>query len=696
MGCCRHQKEEESKSCNCRNSGAKHPQDSCEKPRGCRCGHKESHSRECESSKHSGSCCSGGKSEGFLSEKARLLISLGALILSFCISREWIGWAGFPLSDPSWIAVILCGLPIAKSARDSLLENGRLTVPLLITTAMLAAITLQFICLINPEAGGGHSHSSYIFAAGEIAFLMALGEMLEEYTVRKSRRGIERLISLSPQKALLKKGEETVEIEASQIKPNDVLVVLPFSEIPADGVILEGSTSVNQSNLTGESVPVEKSAGDSVLAGTFNAQNRIEIKALKDASQSAVAKMIALVKEAEGKRAPIARIADKWASYIVPAAILFSILTGLFAHFALGKAPIESITRGVTILVVFCPCALVLATPTAIAAGIGYAAKRGILIKSATALEELGKCKTFAFDKTGTLTTGKISVRKIAAIAPFGEDDVLKYALSAEASSTHPIAHAILKFAEEKSITPLPSSNQKVLPGFGVECECEGKKVYVGKPCGEELENLSDGERQMIAAVKVGGKTLGYIAFEDSLKENAADAVKSLSKTANCVMLTGDNEKSAEKTAHLAGIKTFYANMLPDEKLKTIEELKKSGKVCMVGDGVNDAPSLAYADCSISMGNLGSDIALENAEIIIMNDNLESVPQTVNLSKRVIRTIKTNITISMSINILAIVLAAYGILNPVTGAIWHNLASVIVVLNSARILNFRQNSAKIR
>lgn len=677
MGCCCHHKEEEPHKC-CQ-SGAKHLHE-------CGCKHKEKH--ECESHQ----CGCGKKSESFLSEKSRLLISLAALVLSFCISQEWIGWIHFPLSDPSWIAVILCGLPIAKSARESLIENGKITAPLLITTAMLAAILLQFIYLANPEAAGGHSHSSYIFAAGEIAFLMALGEMLEEYTVGKSRKGIERLASLSPQKALLKRGNETVEIEASEIKPNDILVVLPYSEIPADGVILEGSTSVNQSNLTGESVPVEKSAGDSVLAGTFNAQNRIEIKALKDASQSAIAKMIALVKEAEGKRAPIARIADKWASYIVPAAILFSILTGLFAHFALGKAPVESITRGVTILVVFCPCALVLATPTAIAAGIGLAAKRGILIKSATALEELGKCKTFAFDKTGTLTMGKISVRKVIANAPFGESDVLKYASSAEASSTHPIAHAILKFAEEKSISPLPSSNQKVLPGFGVECECEGQKVYVGKPDAGELKKMPGGEWQTLAVVKAGGKTLGYIAFEDKLKENAADAVKSILKSADCVMLTGDNEKSAEKTAHLAGIKTFYANMLPDGKLKAIEELKKSGKVCMVGDGVNDAPSLAYADCSISMGNLGSDIALENAEIIIMNDNLASIPKIFALSKRVILTIKTNITISMSVNILAVILAAYGVLNPVTGAIWHNLASVMVVLNSARILNSSKNS----
>ena len=677
MGGCHHKEEEPHR---CRQSGAGHPHECC-------CRHNEKHSHECESHQSGCGCCKNGESEGFLSEKSKLLISLATLVLSFCISRGWIGWHLFPLSDPSWIAVALCGLPIAKSAKDSLIKNGKITAPLLITTAMLAAILLQFIYLTNPEAGGGHSHSSYIFAAGEIAFLMALGGMLEEYTVKKSRRGIERLAALSPQKALLKKGGETVEIEASRIKPDDVLVVLPYSEIPADGVILDGSTSVNQSNLTGESVPVEKSAGDSVLAGTFNAQNKIEIKALKDASQSAIAKMIDLVKEAEGKRAPIARIADKWASYIVPAAILFSILTGLFAYFALGKAPIESFTRGVTILVVFCPCALVLATPTAIAAGIGFAAKRGVLIKSATALEELGKCKTFAFDKTGTLTTGKISVKKVIANAPFKEDDVLKCASSAEASSTHPIARAILKFAEEKSIHPLPSANQKVLPGFGVECECENQKLYVGKPDADELKYLSGKEWQTLAVVKAGGKTLGYIVFEDKLKENAADAVKILSQTANCVMLTGDNEKSAEKTAYLAGIKTFYANMLPDGKLNAIESLKKDGKVCMVGDGVNDAPSLAYADCSISMGKLGSDIALENAEIIIMNDNLGSVPKIFSLSKRVILTIKANITISMSVNALAVILAAYGVLNPVTGAIWHNLASVIVVLNSARILN---------
>lgn len=672
MSCCNHHHhEEEHHSCCCG-----HHNDA---------GHNNEHQSTC-------GCGSHNHSKSILNTKAKILISLFALILSFCISREWISWAGFPLTDPSWIAVILCGYPIAKSARNALAFEGKITAPLLITVAMFAAIALQIIHLINPEIAGGHSHSSYIFASGEIAFLMALGEMLEEYTVKKSRRGIERLIKLSPQKALLKKSDEITEIEASQIKPDDILVVLPYSEIPADAIILEGSSSIDQSNLTGESIPIEKSVGDEVLAGTINTTNKIEIKALKASSQTAIAKMIALVKEAEGKRAPIARIADKWASYIVPLAILFSILTGVFATFVLDKPLIEAITRGVTILVVFCPCALVLATPTAIAAGIGFAAKNGILIKSATALEELGKCKTFAFDKTGTLTLGKISVKKIIAKPPFTKDEILKYASTAEASSTHPIATAILNFAKEKSVKALASSNQKVLAGFGVECEIDGKKIYVGKPNFDEVKNLQE-DFSTLAIVKSDEEILGYIALADEPKKDASNIIKQISQFATCVMLTGDNQKSAQRIANLVGIKNFYANMLPDGKQNAIKALKKDGKVCMIGDGVNDAPSLATANCSISMGNLGSDIAIENSEIIITNDNLKSIPQTIELSKRVIFTIKTNITISIFINTVAILLSAYGFLNPVTGAIWHNLSSVLVVLNSTRLLSTKTKTS---
>ena len=684
MSCCCHHKDEETPrqhSCGC---GQSHS----EEHSACGCGsHEPKGACSCNSSGKSGCCCS-QKKRGFLSSGARVIIALVALVLSFCVAREWIGWRGFPLTDPAWLAVILCGLPIMASARNSFVYERKITAPFLISAAMLAAISLQIIYILNPGLQGGHSHQSYIFAAGEIAFLMALGAMIEELTIKKSRSGIEKILALSPKKALLKDADTISEIEAAQIKAGDILIVKPFSAIPADGVVLKGATSVNQANLTGESAPVEKREGDEVLAGTLNAESQIEIRATKDAAQTALSKMIALVKEAEGKRAPIARIADKWASYLVPAAILISIIVGFFAFFILEKSAVEAATRGVTILVVFCPCALVLATPTAIAAGIGCAARLGILIKSASALETLGKCKIFAFDKTGTLTRGKIKVSKITAFSGFEECDVIRLAAAAEAASTHPFAAAVLNFAKLNSVEIPAAENKKMLPGFGAECELGGEKIYVGKA---EKGFDFDAESASFAVVKAGDKYAGAIEFSDEIKSGAAEAVSEISRSAKCVMLTGDGGKAARKAAAEAGIAEFYAELLPAQKLEKIRELRGAEKICMVGDGANDAPSLACADCSIAMGALGSDAAIESAQITVMNDNLKSVSAIFALSKRAIATIKINISISMLINFAAVLLAAFGILNPVSGAIWHNMASVLVVLNSARLLGFRKN-----
>lgn len=703
--CCCHSKEKESENKPSENSGSEHcccasKHESSE----CSCSkHKEADAHSgacCSSSKsHNGGCCSccGSKGKAILSEKAALLISLAALIVSFFIDHKIGGfsipWIGFPITDPAWIAVILCGLPLARSAISTLVNERKVTAGILISTAMLAAILLQIAFVFYPELASGHEHASYIFAAGEIAFLMALGEILEDMTVKKSRSGIEDLLKLSPQKALRKNGDSLEEIEASQIQIGDTLVVRPYSTIPADAKLVKGSSSVNQANLTGESLPVEKSVGDEVLAGTINLESEIEIVAQKDSSQSAISKMIELVKEAEGKRAPIARIADKWASYIVPAAIFTAFAVGLFAHFALGKGALESATRGVTILVVFCPCSLVLATPTAIAAGIGNAAKRGILVKSGAALEELGKVNIFAFDKTGTITQGKIEVSNISPAEGFGKNEVLEFALCAEQTSNHPIAEAVKKCAAKLGIKASQVESAKVLAGFGVECTAGGKTIQVGKPSEAELKNFAGDSDSIssLAAVRVNSKFAGLISFSDSIKPEAKKAIADISKSARCVMLTGDNPKSASAVAKLAGIGEFIANMLPDEKLQAIEKLKREGNVCMVGDGVNDAPSLAAANCSISMGKVGSDIAIESASIALMNDNIKSVSGIFAFSKRVLATIKINISLSMLVNLAAVILATIGILNPVSGAIWHNLASVLVVLNSARLLGDKKS-----
>lgn len=631
----------------------------------------------------------------------RLLISLASLVGSFLIGHYAINFPGFPLSDPAWIAVALCGFPIVRSAFRSLVFEKKIKTDLLITIAIFASIGLQFFMTFRGIVET--HHASTIFAAGEIALLMALGEMLEKRTLRKSREGIEVLVRVSPKQAIRKNAdgsEESVPVEMLAI--GDTIFVRPNDMIPADGEIIAGAGAVNQASMTGESVPVDKSLGDSVLAGAWNLSGALAIRVNKRAGDTAIARLIALVSEAESKKAPIIKTADRWARTIVPAAIVCSILVFVFAFFILEKDFSTALVRGVTILVVFCPCAFALATPTAITAGIGNAARRGVLIKSGAALEKLASVGAVAFDKTGTLTRAELKIEAVFSAGTRDESEIIAFCAAAEKRSQHPIAKAILAAAEGKS---LPEARNVIAQnGIGIACDIAGEAIQVCSrasvqrakialsPAAKDFSDSHAARGETLVYLLIGGELGGIIALSDTLRENVPATVANLREQGiRTAMLTGDNREAGARIAQLAGIDEVFSEQLPADKAESVRALRvratgKSEPVLMVGDGVNDAPALAAADCSIAMGALGSELAVETAEIAILNDNVSLVSGLLKFSKSVLRTIHANFALSLFINFSAVILSATGILDPVSGAIVHNASSVLVVMNSASLL----------
>ena len=593
----------------------------------------------------------------------------------------------FPV-DPAWLCVFICGLPIMYNAVYYLIKEKTITVAVLITTAMIAAIAI-----------------GELFAAGEVAFIMAIGGILEAKTVEKARRGIKKLISLVPEQARKITDEKEEMQPIDEIKIGDIVRVLPGEAIPVDGVILSGNTSIDQSIMTGESLPVDKSVGEEVYCGTINRFGSIDIRVTKIGEDSSLQKLIRLVREAEENKAPMQRIVDKWATWLVPIAIVIAIAVFLITH---------DIIRAVTILVVFCPCSLALATPTSIMAAIGQATKHGVLIKSGEALERMGKVNMIAFDKTGTLTQGKLMVSDVLSFDQnISEDELLKMVASVEVRSEHPLAKAITAHADEKGLTLFPVSDFQMIPGKGVSAKIKGKIEADAETeaetetevmeilCGNETylreNNISLPEEmdqalkklraqgKAIILVSYGEKGIGLVALSDILRDYSRKISSDLKAiNTDTVLLTGDNSKTAEYFAGQTGIENVYSELLPAQKVERINELQGSGKkICMVGDGVNDAPALKTAYVGVAMGGMGSDIAVEAADIALMSDKIEKIPYLKRLSVACIRLIRFNISLSMSINFIAIILSTLALLNPVSGALVHNVGSILVTLNAA-------------
>ena len=536
------------------------------------------------------------------------------------------------------------------------------------------------------------------FAAGEVAFIMQLGGLLEELTVARARAGIEKLVHLTPQTArVLKDGKEEI-IPADQVRVGDHIRVLPGEGVPMDGVIISGQTSINQAVMTGESLPVDKSAGDAVSSGTVNQFGAFEMEAVKAGEDSSIQRMIRLVQSADAGKAKVVGLADRWATWIVVIALTAAALTWIISG---------QIIRAVTILVVFCLCALVLATPTAIMAAIGNAAKHGFLVREGDALERLSKVKVIAFDKTGTLTCGTPEVIAVHSVSNlFEPTEVYRLAASSEQLSEqlseHPLGKAIVSCCRKSGVVLAEADHFQMIPGRGVCAQVEGKRVLAGSaellrehgvsmtPPAEAAAFIRQGCTIPYAAID--GIFAGFIVLSDTLREESSATVAALSRLdVHPVLLAGDHENAAGTIAEKLHIQEVRANCLPEDKLKYIGTCQSSGMpVCMIGDGVNDAPALKKADVGIAMGGVGSDIAVDAADIALVDDEVKELPHLIALSRRMMTTIKHNMIFSLTLNVIAIVLAIIGTLSPVVGALVHNAGSVLVITNSAFLLKWRK------
>lgn len=613
---------------------------------------------------------------GMKKEIAFLTISGIALLLSiFKVDILPFDW--------SWLAITLCGIPIILEAVIGLVTEFDIKADVLVSLALIASVCI------------GEN-----FAAGEVAFIMQLGGLLEEVTVARARAGIEKLVHLTPQTARViqkhRSGETEQMIPAENVQVNDVIKVLPGETIPVDGVILSGQTSVNQAVMTGESLPVDKTVGDEVASGTVNQFGAFTMKATKVGEDSSIQRMIRLVQSADAGKAKIVGIVDKWATWIVVIALTAAFLTWLISG---------EMIRAVTILVVFCPCALVLATPTAIMAAIGNATKHGFLVREGDALERLALVSKITFDKTGTLTYGIPEVIQVKSIHPeYASVDIYKMCAAVEGVSEHPLGKAVVRCYQEKYDEKSEAvSGFQMIPGQGISGMVGQTHVVAGNrkmlqvmkiTLTKETENEVDqylAKGCTVIYVAAEEHLVGYIVLSDTVREESSHVIAKLKNLkVQPVLLTGDHENAAKNIAGELGIDEVHAGCLPEDKFGWINSYqKKDEHVCMIGDGINDAPALKKADVGIAMGGIGSDIAVDAADIALVDDEVRELSHLIALSKRMMITIKCNLSFSMGLNFVAIVLAVTGILSPVVGALVHNAGSVLVIMNSALLLNWK-------
>lgn len=595
-------------------------------------------------------------------------ISIISLVLSL---------SGFPGRtvlpfDIAWAAIILCGVPILTGAVKGLIWEHDVKADVLVAMALVASVTAE-----------------EYFAAGEVALIMQIGSLLEDYTSEKANESIGKLIRLSPQKAHVVREGKIFEVSPAELQAGDTIRVLAGETVPVDGKILDGETTIDQSVMTGESIPVDKKTRDTVRSGTINRFGTFTMRVEKRSEDSSLQRMIRLTKEAEENKAPIVSLADKWATWLVFGALAWAggtwMITGEFM-------------RAVTVLVVFCPCAFILATPTAVLAGIGNAAKYGIIIRSGSALEKLSKIKKAAFDKTGTLTCGKPEVADIVTDG-CDKNELLRLFAAAESYSEHPLGKAV---ADSYKGNTESVRDFQMQAGQGISAVVAGKKLLAGKGKWLEEQNISVSsfEKQAQKAEETGatliyaavdGTCRGFFVLSDTIRSDAAQTISRLKKSGVVpLLLTGDNEAAAGYIAGQVGISEVKSGLLPEEKMRIIEDISKSGgAVCMIGDGVNDAPALTRADAGIAMGGIGSDIAIESADAVLVGDEIKRIPYLFMLTKKVMHKVNVNIVAGMIINITAVILSSAGILNPVTGALWHNFGSVFVVINAALLLQYK-------
>lgn len=531
-------------------------------------------------------------------------------------------------------------------------------------------------------------------------FLFSLGNALQAYSMEKSRKSIKQLMALSPRMALVKRNGTEELLPVEEIQVGDLLIVKPGERIAMDGVVLRGSSRVNQSPITGESMPVRKKAGSQVFAGTLNEDGVMEIKVTHLVQDTTLAKIVEMVEEAQAQRAPSQQFVDVFARYYTPAVIAVAITVAALPPVIWHQPLVPWLEKALILLVTACPCALVISTPVAIVTAIGSAARRGVLVKGGIFLEEAGTVKAVAFDKTGTLTEGKPEVTDVIPIGKYTNTELLRIAVSVESRSQHPLAGAVLRYAASKNLEPAQCSDIQSIPGEGIKAVIEGKEYFAGNAAlftrlginiSELFNVISDLQEQGKTIMLVGTResVMGLIAVSDRVRPESTVALNRLRHKGikRIVMLTGDNTKTARAIARQAGVDEYKAGLLPGDKMRTIKELQERyGKVAMVGDGVNDAPALAVANIGIAMGRAGTDTALETADIALMSDDLSKIPYIIELSRRALKVIKQNIAFSIMVKFVFILGTFAGVTNLWMAVFADTGASLLVIVNAMRLI----------
>jgi len=613
------------------------------------------------------------KYEGFLLSPGTLIAAANALLLLF----GFIAWLLGQHDAANWLYIasaIIGGAPIFKLAITNIFKDFNLTAGVMVSIAMIAALVV-----------GEYE------AAALVAFMMLVGEMLEDFTVARADNALKELKNLLPEFVTLVKDGKHIQVALDVVRVGDIVLVRPGGRIPVDGVVSSGSAAVNQAAITGESIPVDKEVGNDVFAGTLCDSGALEVRVKIIGEETALGNMIRLVREAREGQAPVQRIANKYAQYLTPLAITIAIITYFIT---------DDIIRGITVLIVICPCSLVLATPTALVASIGNAAKRGVLVKSGTSMERVGKVDIVAFDKTGTLTIGQPSLKEIISLNGFTPEKLLGLAASAERSSEHPLAKAVVEAAEIQNIEMSTPENFESLSGHGITAKVQKYEVAIGnrmlKTQGvsmsseivEKIKGL-EADGNTVVPVGINKEIAGLLVISDTVRPESKQAVADLKQLdiEKVVLISGDNKAVANAIGQDLGVDQIFAETLPEQKLKIISDFQEQGlKIAYIGDGVNDAPALAVADVGIAMGAIGTNVAMETADIVLLTDKIERIPYLIETSRVGLRVIGLNVMFSMSWNVLSVVLSIFGIIGPVFGAIMHELSALPVVANSARLV----------
>jgi len=620
-----------------------------------------------------------------------LIILLGLFTLAGALI------SGIQVAYAHEISIFLTLIAVALGYRIYLhgirsLWHGNVTAQLFATIAIFISVVAGLV-LPSASATGTAEAVGYLTASAIVAFIILAGMTLEGYIIHRTRGALEKLINMTPTTARIRRDGAEVEVPIDEVKTGEIVLVKPGDKIPVDGTVISGHSTVNQATITGESIPAEKTVGDRTFAGTLNEHGALEIRVEKIAEDTTLAHLIQLVEEAQEKKAPIQNVADRFTTYFLPIMAVLASVVFATSYFTISFE--VALARTVTVLLVACPCALSIAVPVAVAGTIGNASMNGIIIKGGTHIEKLKDVKLVAFDKTGTLTVGEPRVVEIRTFGNYSEADVIKYAAIAEKFSEHPLSKAIIAKATEMNMKIPDPTDFKTIPGHGVDAHHGNKHILIGIKMMES--EISEEASQLMSMVESEGKTaipvaldkhvIGIVVVADTVRENSLEAIQRLKRLGiKTVMITGDNMRTAKSIAEQIEVDEYHAELLPEQKVAVIGELKKGNVVAMVGDGVNDAPALANSDVGFAMGAAGSDVAIETADVALLGDDLTKVEYAISLSRKAFNRMKGNIVYAFIWNIVALSLAAFGIINPVLAVVLAEAGCISVVINSALLL----------